>query len=382
MPIPSLTTFPGLDVFPEAGDEVPTTPPPIPTRSVIPLHPSVPQVYIAGQKIESLADVGGLVISHEWPAGGVGGPVSAQFSLLLPASKRPGWLTKGATGSVRFGSLPLLSGAVADVDWSDGSVTIDGAAREGSTTACLGADGETSSTPDPVIDAAIARGALTWTRPGSISTTPLTDGDSTAKLNSVSDMLAAYADESGARLYVDPWRRLLKGSDPRTPDVFVVPGAGELSWTTDRQATRIIGRWANAAGTLTNTVVGSGAIERLVDMEPLGPLTAARATAVLNSILARASSGGWTGGLTLAPGQLIGAPDLAMVAEHVGRGLMVRLLGQRDPRPDRMPVNYIDFVVERSEWHVADGQITLTPRGMVASDFASILAEAGVQEAS
>jgi hypothetical protein len=342
----------------------------------------VPQVYVAGQPVAPLAPVGDLVISHEWPAAGVGGPVSALFSLLLPSTHRPGWLAKGATAEVRYGGIPLLAGSVAEVDWTDGSVTIDGSAREGSSTSCLGADGETSSTPDPVIDTAKGRGALTWTRPASISTTPLTDGDSTAKLNSVSDMLATYADTSGARLYVDPWRRLLKGSDPTSPEVFVIPGAGELSWTTDRQATRIIGRWANAGGTLTNTIIGSGAIERMVDMQPLGPLTSARATAVLNSILARASSGGWTGGLSLSAGQFIGTPDLASVAERVGRGLMVRLLGQRDPRPDRLPVGYVDFVVERSEWNVADGKITLTPRGMVASDFASILAEAGVQEAS
>jgi hypothetical protein len=223
---------------------------------------------------------------------------------------------------------------------------------------------------------------LTWTRPASISATALTDGDETAKLNSVSEMLATYADTSGARLYVDPWRRILKGIDPVAPEVFVIPGAGELSWTTDQQATRIIGRWANSAGVYTNTVVGSGSIERMVDMEDLGPLDATRATTILTNILKRASSGGWTGGLALSAGQFIGAPDLASVAERVGRGLMVRLLGQRDPRPDRPPVNFIDFIVERSEWHVADGTITLTPRGMVASDFASILAEAGVREAS
>jgi hypothetical protein len=280
----------------------------------------VPQVYVAGQPVAPLAPVGDLVISHEWPAAGVGGPVSALFSLLLPSTHRPGWLAKGATAEVRYGGIPLLAGSVAEVDWSDGSVTIDGSAREGSSTSCLGADGETSSTPDPVIDTAKGRGALTWTRRASISPTPRSDGDSTAKLNSVSDMLATYADTSGARLYVDPWRRLLKGSDPTSPEVFVIPGAGELSWT--------------------------------------------------------------TGGLSLSAGQFIGTPDLASVAERVGRGLMVRLLGQRDPRPDRLPVGYVDFVVERSEWNVADGKITLTPRGMVASDFASILAEAGVQEAS
>jgi hypothetical protein len=339
-----------------------------------------PQVYIAGQRLGQ--PFGGLVITHQWPDAGIGGPVSAQFSLLLPAAKRPGWLVKGALAEVRFGAMQMLAGSLAEPDWSDGTITIDGAAREGSTTAVLDATGKTSSTPDPVADAAISRGALTWSRPASISATALTTGDETAKLNSITGLLAAYADESGARLYVDASRQLLKGTDPTAPEVFTVPGAGELAWTTDQQATRIIGRWANSSGALSNMVVGSGAIERMVDMTSKGPLDSTRATAILNSILAKSSAGGWTNGLTLTSGQLLGSVHLATVADAVGRGLMVQLKGQRDPRPDRVQVGYVEFIVERSEWHVADGTITLTPRGMVASDFAALLAAQGLQEAA
>lgn len=341
----------------------------------------LPQVYIAGRKLtETYSD---LVISWEWPAAGIGGPVSAQFSLILPPSKRPGWIVKGALAEVRLGpGAPILAGSLAEPDWDDGTITIDGAAREGSTTACLTAGGLTTSTPDTFIDAAITRGALTWTRPASVSTTALTTGDTTAKLNSVTDGLAAYADESGSRLYVDSTRRLLKGADPTVAEMYILPGAGELSWTTDQQATRIIGRWANASGVLTNTVVGSGAIERMVDMTPKGPLDSTRATNILNQVLARSSSGGWTNGLTLSAGQFLGTQSLAEVGARVGRGLEVRLLGQRDPRPDRLPVGYVEFVVERAEWHVSDGTIMLTPRGMVASNFTALLAEFGVQEAS
>jgi hypothetical protein len=340
----------------------------------------VPQVYVAGQPVAPLADVGDLVISHEWPASGVGGPASATFTLLLPRAKRPGWLAKGALSEVRFGGLPLLAGQVAEVDWTDGTITIDGACREGGSTACLTSGGLPSSTPDPVIDAAISRGASTWTRPASISTTALTDGDQTRDVNSVADMLGAYADSSGTRLYVDPWRQLLKGTDPVTPEVFIVPGSGELSWASEAQATRIIGGWYDANGAPQVTIVGSGATERMVNMANLGRITSSKATNVLNEILARATSGGWTGGLTLSATQFTGQMSLASVAERVGRGLMVHLIGQRDPRPDRLPVNYVEFIVERSEWHVAEGTINLTPRGMVARDWAAILAESGVIE--
>lgn len=341
----------------------------------------LPQVYVAGRRLEE--KVGDLVISHEWPEAGIGGPVSAQFSLLLPPTKRPGWIVKDALAEVKFGpGLPVVAGKLAEPDWSNGTMLINGAAREGSSTACLTAGGLTSSTPDTFVDAAITRGAVTWSRPASISTTPLTDGDTTAKLNSVFDGLAAYANESGSQLYVDPWRQLLKGTDPTVPEVSIIPGAGELFWTTDQQATTIFGRWANAAGTLTTTTVGSGSIERMVDMTPLGPLTSTRANAILASLLAKATGGGWTNGLTLAATQFGGQLSLLDVAQRVGRGLMVRLNGMKDPRPDHLAVGFVDFIVERSEWHVADGTITLTPRGMVASDWASLLAEAGVQEAA
>lgn len=341
-----------------------------------------PQVYIAGVKLETLAPVSGLVISHEWTPNGIGGPVTAEFTMLLPANKRPSWLTKDAPAEIRFGpGLPSLAGAIAEPDWADGSITINAAATEGSSTACLTTAGKTTSIPDTAIDAARARGALSWIRPASISTTALTSGDETADLNSISDMASAYCDaNTNARLYVDPWRQILKGTDPTTPELVIVAGAGELAWTTETQADRVIGRWKDATGKLFTTMVGTGKVEKLVDLTTNGPLTTTSATTILNNILTRASSGGWTNGLTLSAEQFLGERHLATVADMVGRGVMVRNLGQTDPRPDRIPVPYVDFIPERSEWHVADGQIILTPRGMVARDWAAILAEAGVKD--
>jgi len=345
----------------------------------------IPQVYVDGMNLAALAPVSDLVIAHEFPAPGVGGPVTADFTLLLAPNQRPGWLVKDAPAEVRFGpGLPMLAGTLSEPDWTDGSITINAASTEGDSTVCMAADeSTTSSTPDVVLDAAKARGALTWTRPASISTTPLMDGDQPADLNSVSDMLGAYCDaNTNTRVYVDAYRQILKTTDPVTPELFILPGAGELAWTSEAQATRVVGRWADKNGGLHTTMVGSGAIEQLVDLTVKGPLTAASATVLLNSVLARATSGGWANGLTLAAEQFVGAPHLAAVADMVGKGVMVRILGQRDPRPNRIPVGYVDVIVERSEWHVADSQIILTPRGMVARDWTAILADVGLSEAA
>jgi hypothetical protein len=61
---------------------------------------------------------------------------------------------------------------------------------------------------------------------------------------------------------------------------------------------------------------------------------------------------------------------------------MFRKLGQRDPRPGRVPTGYIDFVCGQSVWRPLEDKITLTPIGTVARDVASILAENSLQEAS
>jgi hypothetical protein len=345
-----------------------------------------PSVYVGGQKVDTLAPISELVLACEWPQGsglGVGGPVSASFGIILPPSKRPGWLVKNALAEVRMDGLCLLAGFVAEVDWIEGRVSINGAATEGGTTLCLDGSGATSSTPDTILDAAISRGALSWNRPASISTTPLVTGDATAALNYVTDMLGQFGKaNTGSRVYVDPARSVRIGSDPTTPGIVVEAGSGELPWVSEDQATRLAGRWADASGVLSTAFAGSGAIERAIDMTPLGPLTSTQASTILGNILTQLTSGGWGGGLTLTTNQIIGTPHLATVFLLAAQGLMVRLNGQRDPRPDRLPVSCVDFIVERAEWHVADNVIVLTPRGMVAREFAAVLSDFGVQEAA
>jgi hypothetical protein len=196
-------------------------------------------------------------------------------------------------------------------------------------------------------------------------------------------MLGQYATlNTGSRVYVDALRSVRVGGDPTLAEVFLTPGTGELPWVTEAQATRLAGRWADSSGNLSTAFVGSGPIEKAVDLTPVGPLTSTTATALLNSALTQATAGGWGGGLTISSYQILGMLHLGDVFNRAARGLIVRLLGQRDPRPDHLPVNGTEFIVERAEWHVADNVIVLTPRGMVARDFSAVLADLGVQEAA
>ena len=343
-----------------------------------------PSVHANGQALDALTKVTDLVVAAEWPDTGIGGPTSATFTINLPPANRPSWLIKDTPADVRLGGTFLLAGKIAEPDWGQDSepstITITGAAREGENTVALDGTGKTTSTADTALDAAISRGALTWTRPASISTTPLTDGDQTNTPNMLLELLAQAARQTGGRYYVDPYRRILAGTDPTTPTYLLQPGSGELPWTTQEQATRIIGGWFDTGGVPHATAVGSGANEQKVIL-PRNVTNSTTATSILTNLLAAATAGGWTGGLTIAAEQIIGRPHLADVLAAVGRGCMFRLLGQRDPRTDRVPVGYVDFVCERAEWHVADGTIILTPRGMVARDWAALLADAGVEAA-
>jgi hypothetical protein len=336
-------------------------------------------------KVSTLAPITDLVVACEWPDGGqvaIGGPVSAEFSIMLPIAKRPAWLVKRAVAEVRMGGLPLLAGYVSEVDWiNGGKVSIAGAATEGDGVPCLNAGGTVSSTPDTVLDNAITNAWISWNRPASISTTALSSGDVTLALNMITDMIGAFAQaNAGQRLYVDSQRSIRVGADPTSPELFLVPGTVELPWTQQNQAATLIGRWQDASGVLSNTVVGSGLPVRTVDLTGKGPLTSSVVTVILNSLLVMASAGGWGGGATIGRNHSIGMVDLVDVFLRTARGLMVRNLGQRDPRPDRLPVPYVDFIVERAELHVADAQLILTPRGMVARDFSAILADLGFSE--
>jgi hypothetical protein len=319
-------------------------------------------VLIAGRPVHALSAVGDLTIAHEFSTTSLSGPASLTFAIDLGKKDRPGWLVKGAHCVATLGRWPNWAGKVSEVDWADGTVTAEGVIR-----------------PDTAIDAAIARGAVTWTRAASISTTAITSGsESAAEFDSLNALLGAYVEQTAtadARIFVDSRRRLFLGNDPASPSYVLQPGAGELAWASESQATRVIGRWQDSAGTLATNMVGTGSDELLVDLTPRGGMTSAQATNVLTSILTALSSGGWSGGITVSADQVVGGHHPAVIAERVGRGAMFRLLGQRDPRPGRVPVGFVDFIAERAEYNATDGKVTLTPRGMVARDLSSILAD-------
>lgn len=337
-----------------------------------------------GIPIEALARVGELEVTHEWPDGGT----AMTFTVLLPPTVRPPQIARGVRCDLMVGARPVWPGYLSEIDWSTGSITAKGAITEGDSTPCLDGSGLTTSILDTAIDSAITRGEVTWIRPASLSATAYGAAGETGSLNSVTDLLAAWQTEADKRVYVDPARALRQAADPTVPTYHLLPGTPELSWSAEAQATRLIGRYqATTGGTLANvTVTADGArppyVVKLIDMRARDVLDSTRASAVLQGILRDVTMGAWAGGIEVTTHQIAGNPDLSEVAEACGRGALFRKLGQRDPRPGRMPVAFVDFVCGQSTWKPIEDTITLTPIGGVARDMAAILSENGLEEAA
>jgi len=329
-----------------------------------------PDIRIGTLPLSSVEAAGDLTITAQWPGGGW----EAAWSMLLPEGERPWQIVKNATGSVSVGGCPLLAGRMTEVDWAGGKFVLSGSIRRGENAAAIDGSGNPTTVPDTAISAAATRGATDWTLPASISAAAFATGDAAAAPNTVDDLLTAWALENGKRIYVDPYRRVLAGTDPTSPTYHVYPGADALSWTTQAEADRVVGRWVDASDASHLTSVGTGEKEAVIDLQSKGPLDVTRATATLNAILAQSTSGSWTGSVAVAPQQIMGNPHPAQVVADIARGCMVRFHGQRDPRNPALP--YIDVVIASVEW-VVDGALKLTPAGLVARSFADVVAAAG-----
>lgn len=338
-----------------------------------------PQVRLGGPGgvwLSTLVPVGGVEVDARWPLGGY----QLDFDVLLGSRQRPSVVAEGADCQLFFGGVPQFLGQVSEVDWDQGKVTATGRCRDAETAVALTSGNVPTTTLDVAIDAAIARGAWQVTRPASLSGSPVAATDASDNANYIAALADLWAGDNGKRWYVDPFGAARSGVDPTTPELYILPGAGELSWTTSEQASRIIGNWIDPFGVPRVSWVGSGSTERIIDLSNRGVLTSAQVLSILNAILAQSTSGGWAGGITVASQQIVTPgglhPSLASVSRMVGRGLMIRLLGHRDPRPGRFALT-TDVVTGQGVWNVDDGTVALTPLGSVARDFSAIVESFG-----
>lgn len=349
---------------------------------------SVPVVRVGNVQLNAVAPVGELVLTYRFP----GGCWEASWTLGLRPGQVPPDLPRDARATITLGGVELFAGDVDEPDWSDGQMLAMGAVRSAETALCLNNSNNTTTTiPNTAIDQAVARGALTFGRHENISAAAYGDEAESAALNTVTALLDAWAEENNTNWTVPANRGIITRPDPTEPLWHIVPDAAELGVASETLAGRVIGLWQGTTGRLSRTAVGSGRPEVPVDLRPLSAITSTRATAILNSILAKTgpAAGSWANTIEVTREQIMTRggvhPHLGEVAASVAEGVMVRLLGHPDPRTDDRTYagrGYTDVIIEEASWNTSEGKLTLTPRGYADRDLASIIESAGGSLAS
>lgn len=332
----------------------------------------MPQLRIGGVMLTSKW-WGGLKITHRWPRG----CWQADWSMALSPLERPPFIVQGAKVDILIGSRPVWSGWLGEPNWEESTFTAAGAGREGEETLCLTSGGLTTSTPDVAIDAAIARGALSWSRPASLSSAALTTGDTTTALNYLTDLLDTWSNTAGKRWAVNADRQVYAAADPTTPTYYIAYGAAELGVADDALVGTLYGGWYDTSGNPHTTSVGSGKPEVAVDMSNLGPIDVTTATNALNGILAKVGARlAFTSAVTVDASQVTSPGGVHPALWQLTAGQMYRLVGLHDPRNG---APYSDVVMGESVWDVDAQTVQLTPVDLAARDLSTIIGDAGLE---
>lgn len=289
-------------------------------------------------------------------------------------------LRQGAPVTLLDAGWPVWKGTLTEPG-SDGQLHAIGLWAQGQNVAAIDADGNATSIPDVAIDAAINRGAVSWRRPVSLSTTAvITNNDAPADLM-LADLLDKWAEGVGKRWGVDGRGEVYASGHPASSSWMVVPGFAPLTPADDEFVTALIGEYSTGADTSSTVRVDDplaqqqfGVRERVVDLTDRGIIDSAAATTILQAMLdAGASRMGWAQAIEVAPGQLTtlgGTPGMSVTP---GEG--VKIVGAYDPSWTAVPDNYTDITADKVTRR-ADGTVLIEPAGLVARTLASVLGQA------
>lgn len=336
-------------------------------------------IYVNGVALSHLGHYAPDKVTHRFPYGAW----EATWTTDYPRGWRHPAIVVGAEVVAKVGMTRVWRGTLTEADFDENAFTAQGSIRQAETALAFDLSGPTSDVGAALYWAA-ARGAVNI---GSLEDfgDPLTAEGTTDGVNSLLQLLDAYALRVGRNLVVDPHGVLYTTNDPTTPALRLIPGSGELSpvdedyWTTltgmyspKPGVTRVVGRQDLSQGVAIR--------ERAVDLTTLGIISQATAEARLDAILAKGlARTGWSNSISASAYEMtsIGGATVEpwQVAHQMARGgVMARLAGQRDPRG--VSLN-LDVVLEETVWDVRANSIELKPRGLAARDLAAIVETGG-----
>ena len=309
------------------------------------------------------------------------GAWAASWVIPNPRQWRHPALVYGARVEIMYGPIVVWSGTLEEPDWDQGLFTAAGASRDGETAMALDGAGDASAAPNTVIDAAIARGALSWTRVGDFGTDPLADVTQTGVVT-VRSVLDEWAQKNGTRWKVNRARQLvIEPVDETDPKWYIVPGTGVLGSASQDRVDRVFVRYINSVTGLRGTAsypatTPAGGIESPVDLvsgrAPMSSSDAlAEATAIWEQRQGRSSL---TNGVTVTRGQVTGkgGPLAELALIEAGDGAC--MLGAPDPRT--LAHNTL-FVIGETEYEWEDDQAQLNPVDLAARDVEGLLEQIG-----
>lgn len=334
-----------------------------------------------------------------------GGPKSLQCNLLSGPNFHGSVVAPGRIVKAFCGAQLVWSGTLDEpTPQADGiALAATGISAEGTTAvvapATLPSSGTGTAGPgnqfsvDDNLDAAIARGALSWTRtPGSFTvpgfngaggTTPgvFGYGDPGGTIN---DALQAAMDQHAHPWYVLPDGTFFWFGWPTTPSLILTaltPGGGR---TRDGMVTDVTARYLNSSGNATMTSFTGNAIlraalgrkEKTLDLTGLGNLTSL--TPATNAIAAELAQSGqraaWTGTFDAPRGLLRTLGGAPVDPATVTAGQMVKVaLQDAGQWGESAGPGSITFIVGQTSYdHDAD-LVKLTPLQVAQNDLAGAL---------
>ncbi len=336
-----------------------------------------PDVRVGGFWLSTIAPAGWGELVHSTR---VRGSLEVSWQMPLERNWRHPALTAGAPVDLRLGPATLWPGILEEPDWDEGRFVAVGAHRAAEGKLALDASRNASTRPNEVVDAAIARGALPWTRVANLGNTPVGSPDDAGSLVYIDSVLDAWEQENGTRLRVNDQRQLVVAPISETnPTWYVTPGSGVLGAAGEKSVAVVFVRFINSATGLRDTAsyppspaAGSEGAE---DIRDRGPMTLAKATSIAESIWSELrGKAGWTNGLRLTYGQVTTPGGIEVDLALIKAGDTVRLLDVPDPRG---LTQHTDVVIGDTEYDWTDDEIQINPVGMAARDEESVLEQVG-----
>lgn len=301
------------------------------------------------------------------------------WSIPIVRNWRHPALVRGARVDLMLGPLGIVPATLDEPDWDAGQFVAIGACREAETAMALDGSGNSSTAPNTVIDAAITRGVLSWTRVGDFGTTAV--GDTNGGIVTVKSVLDTWAQKNNSRWFVNAQRQLvILPVDETTAKWLIVPGSGVLGSAAEERVDRVFARYIDSTTGQRSTATypastPTGGIEKGLDITDRGAMSSATAQGIAQAKWTELQGrSGWTNGLTVTAGQVTtvggGTADLALMQA----GETTALLGVPDARGVAMNTN---IVLGETAYKWEDDQIQLNPVGLAARDVEGALEQIG-----